>query len=84
MYKTKMIKNIYKVLLLYEDVQNPDTLVSEADYLSYLNRMYVLFSKNNEIIQYLNGLIRLGTRATHTNVKASVFYMIKIIDKGVI
>lgn len=70
MYKTKMIKNIYKVLLLYEDVQNPGTLVSETDYLSYLNRMYVLFSKNSEITQYLNGLIRLGMRATHTQCKS--------------
>mgnify|MGYP006993849818 FL=1 len=84
MYKAKMIKNIYKVLLLYEDVQNPGTLVSETDYLSYLNRMYVLFSKNNEITQYLNGLIRLGMEATHSNVRAAVFYMIKIIDKGAI
>lgn len=82
MYKTKMIKNIYKVLLLYEDVQNPGTLVSETDYLSYLNRMYVLFSKNSEITQYLNGLIGLGMKATHSNVRATVFYMIKIIDKG--
>ena len=84
MYKTKMIKNIYKVLLLYEAVQNSETMVSGTDYLSYLNRMYVLFSKNGEITQYLSGLIRLGMSATHTNVKASVFYMIKIIDKGVV
>ena len=82
MYKAKMIKNIYKVLLLYEDVQNPGMLVSETDYLSYLNRMYVLFSKNSEITQYLNGLIGLGMKATHSNVRATVFYMIKIIDKG--
>ena len=84
MYKAKMIRNIYKVLLLYEDVQNPGMLVSETDYLSYLNRMYVLFSKNSEITQYLNGLIGLGMKATHSNVRATVFYMIKIIDKGVI
>lgn len=82
MYKAKMIRNIYKVLLLYEDVQNPGMLVSETDYLSYLNRMYVLFSKNSEITQYLNGLIGLGMKATHSNVRATVFYMIKIIDKG--
>lgn len=81
MYKTKMIQNIYKVLLLYEDVLNPGALVSETDYLSYLNRMYVLFSKNGEITQYLNGLIGLGMKATHSNVRATVFYMIKIIDK---
>ena len=84
MYKAKMIRNIYKVLLLYEDVQNPGMLVSETDYLSYFNRMYVLFSKNSEITQYLNGLIGLGMKATHSNVRATVFYMIKIIDKGAI
>lgn len=82
MYKARMIKNIYKVLLLYEDVQNTESVVTEADYLSYLNRMYVLFSKNNELTQYLDGLIGLSMKATHSNVKSAVFHMIRIIDKG--
>lgn len=81
--KSKMIQYIYKVLLLFEDVQNINSEVTESDYRSYLNRMFVLFSKEAEITQYVSGLIDLGAEATHANVKASVFHMIKLIDKGV-
>ena len=81
--KPKMIQYIYKVLLLFEDVQDVNSEVTESDYRSYLNRMFVLFSKEVEITQYVSGLIDLGAEATHANVKASVFHMIKLIDKGV-
>lgn len=81
--KSKMIQYIYKVLLLFEDVQDVNSEVTESDYRSYLNRMFVLFSKEVEITQYVSGLIDLGAEATHANVKASVFHMIKLIDKGV-
>lgn len=81
--KSKMIQYIYKVLLLFEDVQDINSEVTESDYRSYLNRMFVLFSKEVEITQYVSGLIDLGAEATHANVKASVFHMIKLIDKGV-
>ena len=80
--KSKMIQYIYKVLLLFEDVQDVNSEVTESDYRSYLNRMFVLFSKEVEITQYVSGLIDLGAEATHANVKASVFHMIKLIDKG--
>lgn len=81
--KSKMIQYIYKVLLLFEDVQDVNSEVTESDYRSYLNRIFVLFSKEVEITQYVSGLIDLGAEATHANVKASVFHMIKLIDKGV-
>lgn len=81
MFRTKKIQNVYKVLLLYEDMC--DLIITEADYISYLNRMLVLFSQDEEIAQYLNGLIDLGKGASHANVKSTVFYIIKLIDKGV-
>ena len=83
--KIGMIKSIYKTLLLFEDISDINSEVTESDYRSYLNRMFVLFSgKNNEICEYLNGLIVLGSKATHENVKSTVFHIIKLIDKGVV
>ena len=81
--KIGMIKSIYKTLLLFEDISDINSEVTESDYRSYLNRMFVLFSgKNNEICEYLNGLIVLGGTATAENVKSTVFHIIKLIDKG--
>ena len=83
--KIGMIKSIYKTLLLFEDISDINSEVTESDYRSYLNRMFVLFSgKNNEICEYLNGLIVLGGTATHENVKSTVFHIITLIDKGVV
>ena len=83
--KIGMIKSIYKTLLLFEDISDINSEVTESDYRSYLNRMFVLFSgKNNEICEYLNGLIVLGGTATHENVKSTVFHIINLIDKGVV
>ncbi len=83
MFRTNMIKNIYKVLLLYEDIFDVNSIVNETEYISYLNRMYVLFSQNEEILRYIQGLIDLGKGASHANVKSAVFHIIKLIDKGV-
>ena len=83
--KIGMIKSIYKTLLLFEDISDINSEVTESDYRSYLNRMFVLFSgKNNEICEYLNGLIVLGGTATRETVKSTVFHIIKLIDKGVV
>ena len=83
--KIGMIKSIYKTLLLFEDISDINSEVTESDYRSYLNRMFVLFSgKNDEICEYLNGLIVLGGTATLENVKSTVFHFIKLIDKGVV
>ena len=78
----KMIQTVYKALLLYEDVKDVNSEVTESDYLSYLNRIFVLFSKNKEISEYIGGLIALGAEATHANVKATVFHIIRLVDKG--
>ena len=59
--KIGMIKSIYKTLLLFEDISDINSEVTEGDYRSDLNRMFVLFSgKNNEICEYLSGSINLG------------------------
>ena len=78
----KKIQTVYKALLLYEDVKDVNSEVTESDYLSYLNRIFVLFSKNKEISEYIGGLIALGVKATHANVKATVFHIIRLVDKG--
>lgn len=84
MNKTKIIRSIYKTLLIYEDVQNDESEVLLKDYYNYLNRVYVLLiAVNKEVAQYFKGLIDLGAEATHDNVKSTVFHVIKVIDKGV-
>ena len=84
MNKTKIIRSIYKTLLIYEDVQNDESEVLLKDYYSYLNRVYVLLiAVNKEVAQYFKGLIDLGAEATYDNVKSTVFHVIKVIDKGV-
>ena len=83
--KIGMIKSIYKTLLLFEDISDINSEVTESDYRSYLNRMFVLFSrKNNEICEYLNGLIVLEGTDTHEIVKSTVFLIIKLLDKVVV
>lgn len=84
MGEKKTISPIYKVLLLFEDVQNNSSSVTEEQYVNYIDRLYVRYlgQGNEEVYQTLYGLYLLGASAKHDTVKRAVFHIIEILDKG--
>lgn len=83
--KEKMISAIYKILLLYEDINNPNSQITEEDYLKYINRQYIRFlgKGNEEIYSSLRGLFMLGEEASHNEVKSLVFHLIDVINREI-
>lgn len=84
MKKKEMISQIFKILLLYEDVYKKDNNITEKDYIGYLDRLYVywLGVGSSEIYNILKGLRILGINANHKIVKSMVFHTINLIEKG--
>ena len=85
MEKKELIAQVYKILLLCEDVIDDSSSIQEKDYLGYLNRIYVywLGANRDDIFNIVKGLYTLGINATHDIVKQMVFHIIDIIQKGV-
>jgi len=83
MDKTKEINSIYKILVLYEDLDKNDSGVTLEGYLTYVDRLYVewLGKGKKEIYEILKGLWMLGKDAGHKRVKSLVFHIISIIKK---
>lgn len=83
--KKNLIPPIFKILLLYEDVNNSESNITEKDYLKYLDRLYIRYCgfANQEICQTIKGLHSLGVKIEHDSVKATVFHLIDLINKGV-
>lgn len=81
----QIISSFFKILLLYEDVNNPRSEVTEQDYITYLNRQYVRFlgSGVSEVYNLIKGLQTLGMSAEHSVVKTIVFHLIDLTKKGV-
>lgn len=79
----EIISQFYKILLLYEDVFNDNSSVTENDYLRYLNRIYIywLGANKENIYNILKGLYSLGLNAKHETVKSMVFHMIDLVEK---
>ena len=77
------INSLYKILTLYEDIENENSPVSLESYLSYVDKMYVkwLGIGNEDIYTMLKGLWTLGEDAGHKRVKSIVFDMINIIER---
>ena len=77
----KDIASIYKVLILYENLNNEDITIDS--YLNYIDRLYVYWVGvgEKEIYEILKGLWTLGVEAGHRRVKSMVFHMIDIIEK---
>ncbi len=75
---------LYKILLLYEDVFEPTSNVSEDDYLTYLDRIatYYLGSAQMEIYRYIRGLRSAGINLEKTTVKTIVFHMCGLAKGG--
>lgn len=84
MKKDKKIASIYKILLIFEDAISPDVGVSEAEYLAYLERLFVwaLSWGEEEVSGTIQGLMSLGAKAQHKTVRSVVFHMIDLIDRG--
>lgn len=84
MDKTEVISQIFKILLLYEDVYNDNNSITEKDYIGYLDRLYVywLGVGSSEIYNIIKGLRILGIEADHKIVKSMVFHTINLIEKG--
>lgn len=77
----KDIASIYKVLILYENLNNEDITIDS--YLNYIDRLYVYWVGvgDKEIYEILKGLWILGENAGHKRVKSMVFHMIDVIEK---
>ena len=80
----KEISSIYKILVLYEEIEKNESLDNVDSYLNYLDRLYVywLGIGNKEIYEIIKGLWVLGKNAGHKRVKSMVFHLIDIIKKG--
>lgn len=83
MDKQKLIADIYKILLLYEDVIDENSVIKGPDYLGYLDRMYVYWVGVDcrEIYNIIKGLRVLGLNVEHQTVKSMVFHVIDVIQK---
>ena len=62
MGNNKLTAPLYKILLLYEDVFEPTSSVTENDYLTYLDRIsaYYLGASQMDIYRYIRGLRSAG------------------------
>lgn len=79
----KEIASIYKILILYENIENKENLIDIESYLNYIDRLYVYWVGigEKEIYTILKGLWALGSNVNHKRVKSMVFHMIDIIKK---
>lgn len=80
----KSINDIYKILLLFEDVHNDYSCVTAQDYLRYLDRLYIywLGVGRSDIFYLIKGLKSLGTETSHQTIKSTVWHIIELIKKG--
>lgn len=75
--------SLFKILGLYEDVLDISKNVTENDYLSYLDRLYVRYLGvgKEEIYESIQGLRKMGISASHKTVKSVVFHLLDIVSK---
>lgn len=83
MTKQELISQIYKILLLYEDVLDINSTVKPQDYLAYLDRLYVywLGVGRDDVFNIIRGLRMLELNAEHQTVKQMVFHVIDVVQK---
>lgn len=75
---------LYKILLLYEDVFNDASDVTENDYLVYLDRIatYYLGMAQMDVYRYIRGLRSAGTNLEKSTVKSIVFHICGLVKGG--
>jgi len=84
MNKDREIASLYKILALYESIEDETSPTTEGTYRSYVDRQYVywLGVGNADIYDTLKGLFTLGKEAGHDRVKALVFHLIEVVKQG--
>lgn len=85
MNKSKEIDSLYKILALYEDIDNEESPITIESYLNYIDKLYVKWVgiNNSDIYNSLKGLWSLGKEAGHRRVKSTVFNMISELEREV-
>lgn len=80
----KLTAPLYKILLLYEDVFEPTSTVTEGDYLTYLDRIgtYYLGAAQMDIYRYIRGLRSAGVNLDKATVKTIVFHICGLVKGG--
>lgn len=80
----KLTAPLYKILLLYEDVLEPTSNVTEDDYLTYLDRIsaYYLGAAKMDIYRYIRGLRSAGVNLEQSTVKSIVFHICGLVKGG--
>ena len=80
----KLTAPLYKILLLYEDVLEPTSNVTEDDYLTYLDRIsaYYLGAAKMDIHRYIRGLRSAGVNLEKSTVKSIVFHICGLVKGG--
>ena len=80
----KLTAPLYKILLLYEDVLEPTSNVTEDDYLTYLDRIseYYLGAAKMDIYRYIRGLRSAGVNLEKSTVKSIVFHICGLVKGG--
>lgn len=83
MKQKELISQLFKILLLFEDIGKNNSNIQENDYLRYLDRLYVFWRGigQDDIFPIIKGLYSLGSKANHDTVKSMVFHMINIVQK---
>lgn len=78
-----LIDSLYKILILYENVEKDNCPINVESYLNYIDRLYVkwLGFGCDEIYLTLKGLWELGETAGHKRVKSNVFHMISTLER---
>lgn len=76
------IFDIYRILLLYEDVMAGLDSTTESDYVAYCNRMAVRFrTVNQEVSETIEGLAEMGMKLPKHTVRSCVLHMTNMVAK---
>lgn len=80
--KRQRIDDLYKILIFFEKVEDPNSKIDKESYLKYLDKLYVVYRgyDNEKIYEPINGLRKLGVDIEHDLVRSIVFDMIRVIE----
>lgn len=84
MSKDKNIDAVFKILPLFELAKADMAEEHIQSYINYLSRMYIwLLGANDETwAQLINGLMKIGVEAEHSQVKRIVLHLTNQMNKG--
>lgn len=84
MSKDKNIDAVFKILPLFELAKAEGTELAIQSYLNYLSRMYIqlLGANNDNWAQLINGLMKIGVDAEHSQVKRIVLHLTNQMNEG--